>query len=49
MLLKTTADRTQKLKQAILDNHPYECPEVLILSVTGGSEEYLNWITGNTK
>lgn len=49
MLLKTTADRTQELKQAILDNHPYECPEVLILSVTGGSEDYLNWITGNTK
>ncbi len=49
MLLKTTANRTEKLKQVILDNHPYECPEILILPVTGGSDEYLNWITGNTK
>jgi len=49
MLLKTSASRTEELKQAILERHPYECPEVLILPVTGGYDEYMNWITGNTK
>ena len=49
MLLKTTANRTEELKQAILEVHPYECPEILILPITGGYEEYMNWITGNTK
>ena len=49
MLLKTTANRTKELEQAILESHPYECPELLILPVSGGYDEYLNWITGNTK
>ncbi len=49
ILLKTTANRTEALKQAILEEHPYDCPEILVLPVSGGYEEYLNWITGNTK
>ena len=49
MLLKTTAKQSEQLKQAILESHPYECPEILILPVTGGHDDYMNWITGNTK
>ncbi len=49
MLLKTTAKRSEQLKQVILQNHPYECPEILIMPVTGGHDDYMNWITGNTK
>lgn len=49
MILKTSANRSKQLKKAILRDHPYECPEILILPVTGGHEDYLNWITGNTQ
>jgi len=49
ILVKTTSIRIKELKQSILESHPYECPEILILPVTGGYEDYLNWITGNTK
>ncbi len=49
MLIKTTKNRIEQLKQDILQKHPYECPEILILPVTGGHDEYMNWITGNTK
>ena len=49
MMLKTTTHRVETLQQAILDVHPYECPEILYLPLTGGYIEYLNWIKGNTE
>lgn len=49
MLLKTSTHRVQELQQAILNAHPYECPEILQIPVTGGFDEYLNWIKGNTE
>jgi len=48
-LIKTTASKCPALQQTILDEHPYECPEILILPVNGGHEHYLNWITGYTQ
>lgn len=49
LLLKTSTHRLQALQQAILEAHPYECPEILHLPLTGGYVEYLNWIKGNTE
>lgn len=49
MIIKTSTQNVPTLQQSILDLHPYECPEILHLAVTGGHHEYLNWITGNTE
>ena len=49
LLLKTSAHRVSELEQAILEVHPYECPEILHLPLTGGYVDYLNWIKGNTE
>ena len=49
MILKTTASQAPALQKAIIDRHPYECPEILQLPVVGGYEEYMNWIKGNTE
>jgi periplasmic divalent cation tolerance protein len=49
MLLKTSAHRIDELMQSIVELHPYECPEILQLPITGGYDKYLNWITGNTE
>jgi len=49
MLLKTSALRASALQQAIVKAHPYECPEILQLSVSDGYQDYLNWIKGNTE
>ena len=49
MLLKTSARRVSELQQAIIEQHPYECPEILHLPISGGYEGYLNWIKGNTE
>ena len=39
---------TEKLSREIIDRvkqlHPYDLPEIIILSIEGGSSEYLNWI-----
>ncbi|MBC8210666.1 MAG: divalent-cation tolerance protein CutA [Gammaproteobacteria bacterium] len=49
LLLKTTAHCTEQLTRSIVEAHPYECPEIIYLPVAGGYDEYMNWITGNTK
>ncbi len=48
IVIKTDARRADALQQAIVDAHPYECPEIIRLDIAGGHEPYLNWITGTT-
>ncbi len=49
VIIKTTSNKAHALQQVIIDTHPYECPEILILPVSGGYDKYLNWITGLTQ
>lgn len=49
MIIKTTTHQIAAVQQAIVDSHPYECPEILVVPVTGGFPDYLNWIKGNTE
>jgi periplasmic divalent cation tolerance protein len=35
-----------KLREAILQHHTYQIPEVIALPVVDGCEAYLNWIDG---
>lgn len=44
LLVKTRRGVLDALQQAIREAHPYELPEILVLSVTGGLPEYLDWI-----
>ena len=46
--LKTTAASLPRLEQLIINNHPYDTPEVLSLELKEGNGKYLNWITDNT-
>ncbi len=41
---KTTADRLEALSDALQRSHPYELPEVLLVSPAGGSAAYLDWV-----
>jgi periplasmic divalent cation tolerance protein len=36
------------LEAAFGELHPYKMPELLALSVDGGLEKYLGWISGET-
>ncbi len=44
LLVKTTKDRFEALKQAVLRHHPYELPEVIAIQVDRGHAPYLEWV-----
>lgn len=44
LLVKTTRDRFDALKQAVLKHHPYELPEVIAVPVDRGHTPYLKWV-----
>lgn len=44
LIIKTTADLYTRLEQLIIENHPYECPEVIKLPIEQGFKGYLQWI-----
>lgn len=44
MILKTTAACVAKLERLILDRHPYDTPEFLVLPPAAGAAGYLRWL-----
>jgi len=48
MLLKTHRARIDDLERALLERHPYDVPEILVLGVESGSEAYLDWVSQQT-
>jgi len=44
LLIKTTAQRFEALRQAVCALHPYEVPEVIAVHVQRAHEPYLRWI-----
>lgn len=43
-LIKTTQELYPQLEAVILEQHPYETPEVVAIPVVGGSRGYLEWV-----
>ena len=44
LLIKTTSERFDAVRERICALHPYELPEVIALRVDAGSAPYLDWI-----
>ena len=44
MLLKTTDERFEALREAIVSLHSYELPEVIALRIEAGHKPYLAWL-----
>lgn len=44
MVVKTTEDRFDAVREAIVKGHPYDVPEVLALEVKAGHAPYLAWL-----
>jgi periplasmic divalent cation tolerance protein len=44
LVMKTTSERFEALRRAIVELHPYEVPEVIALPVAAGHEPYLAWL-----
>ena len=45
LVVKTTRDALAALHEALAELHPYETFELVAVDVTGGSPEYLDWIS----
>ena len=44
LIIKTHTDCYPALQQAIQEIHPYELPEIVMVSIDRGLPEYLRWI-----
>jgi periplasmic divalent cation tolerance protein len=44
MILKCTTARLAALEKFILANHPYDTPEILVMSLAAGTKKYLEWL-----
>jgi periplasmic divalent cation tolerance protein len=49
LIIKTTTARIAELEDYIKANHSYEIPEITATVISGGSWEYLDWITAETR
>ena len=48
LLIKTQAELFDRIRNAVKELHSYDLPECVMLEVTAGSQEYLDWIAKNT-
>lgn len=48
LVIKAVRQNFGALRDHILSAHSYETPEILALSVTAGSEQYLQWIAAES-
>lgn len=44
LVIKTMLHVYDRMEQVILQHHPYELPEVVIVPITNGNSDYLSWI-----
>lgn len=44
ILFKTVYAMAPQLESFIRESHPYDTPEFIVQTLSGGSEKYLNWI-----
>ncbi|MFA7443101.1 MAG: divalent-cation tolerance protein CutA [Lysobacteraceae bacterium] len=48
LLIKTVEARLVELEAAILEHHPYELPEIIVVAVGSGLDRYLRWLHDET-
>jgi len=49
LVLKTTTARLARLEKLILARHPYDTAEFIVLPLRGGSQRYLDWLSGSCR
>jgi periplasmic divalent cation tolerance protein len=47
LVMKTSASAFDRLRDALVELHPYDLPEVVALAVDQGYGPYLEWIDGS--
>jgi periplasmic divalent cation tolerance protein len=49
LLIKSTEERFDSIKTLVIEEHPYELPELIAVPVSRGLPDYLDWIKQCTK
>jgi len=49
LLIKSTSERFEALRERIVALHPYDTPEVVVLAIDAGSASYLAWIESSVR
>jgi periplasmic divalent cation tolerance protein len=49
LIVKTTRDAFDRVREAIIEMHSYELPECICISIDDGSLAYLSWIGQSVK
>ncbi|HAB19550.1 MAG TPA: divalent-cation tolerance protein CutA [Verrucomicrobiota bacterium] len=44
IVFKTTSSRLAALERLIVDEHPYDTPELVVLGLQSGNAKYLQWL-----
>ena len=49
VIIKTTRHLVPALGKRLKELHSYELPELIVLSVDGGSNDYLDWVVSSVR
>lgn len=49
LVIKTTDAHLAALNALVQREHPYDCPEFLVLPVSAGSDTYVSWLRGELR
>ena len=49
IIFKTTAEAWPQLKERLAQLHPYDVPELLLVTIDDGYAPYLNWVEESTQ
>jgi periplasmic divalent cation tolerance protein len=49
LILKTTADKVEKLVERAKEIHSYDVPCITVSPIVGGNIEYLKWVASQTR
>jgi len=49
LIIKTKREVVDELTARIREVHPYDLPEIVVLPIVGGDEEYLEWISESVR
>ncbi|HLP76555.1 MAG TPA: divalent-cation tolerance protein CutA [Candidatus Paceibacterota bacterium] len=47
IVFKTTAKHLKSLEKLVINEHPYDTPEFLVLPISAGNRRYLNWLAAS--
>lgn len=49
LIIKTTPEQIEPIKQFVLENHPYETPELIFLNAEDALSAYADWVRSETQ